>query len=438
MQSLDDIISSLSLNHVGGVNLGLERIERLLADIGNPEQKLPPIIHVAGTNGKGSVIAFLKAMAEAEGLKVHTYISPHLVSYRERITLGGELISEDYFADILKETAALNKNQEVSFFELVTAAAFLAFSRNPADLLLLETGLGGRLDATNVVSCPLASIITSVSRDHMQYLGNSLEEIAGEKIRILKPNSIGITAAASDSVNKVFMDYAAQTGSPLLKENHDWQITETPDGFFYNQDFYPRPSLRGQHQYHNAGLAITCAREVLHLKEESIRKGLLSASWPARLEPLKNGSLADKVQGTPWEIWIDGAHNEGAAKVLADFLPTWQDKRLHLVCGMLTTKEADVFLRTLAPFASSLHTVPIKSEEHNGYSASALAAIALKEGMPKVTISQNADEAINDIIAANSKSGGRILICGSLYLLGEILKETQASEVAVPLHRQAG
>lgn len=423
MQSLADIINTLSCSHAGGVNLGLERINRLLADMGNPETKLPPVIHVAGTNGKGSVIAFLRAMAEAEGLKVHTYTSPHLVSYTERITLAGERISDDYFAKLLKETAELNQGGEVSFFELITATAFLAFSRVPADLVLLETGLGGRLDATNVIARPLASIITSVSRDHMQYLGNTAEEIAAEKICILKPQSFGITAAASDSVNQVFMDYAAKIGSPLLREGHDWQITESPEGFFYNQDFYPRPSLLGKHQFHNAGLAITCAKKVLHLGEDSIKKGIETATWAGRLEHLQKGSLAAMTEGKPWDIWLDGAHNEGAAKALKDFLSAWQDKPLHLICGMLMSKEADVFMQTLAPFASSIHTLSITSDEHHAYSADDLAKIAKDSGAKNVTVSQNVCQAVQDIMAKYPE-GGRILICGSLYLLGEILADT--------------
>lgn len=423
MQSLEDIIISLSSKHAGGVNLGLSRIENLLSALGHPEEKLPPTIHVAGTNGKGSVIAFLRAMAEAEGLKVHTYTSPHLVSYRERITLASEMISEEYFCDLLKEVGSLKQSEGVSFFELITAASFLGFSRISGDLLLLETGLGGRLDATNVVSRPLASIITSISRDHMQYLGETLEAIAREKICILKRGSVGITARARGTVNEVFVDYASKIGSRLLMEDIDWEIKEGEEGFFYNSDYYSRPSLIGRHQYRNAGLAITCASKVLHFCDKSIRQGLATAIWPCRLELLQRGELFELIAGRGWEIWLDGAHNEGGAEALKDFLPFWGDKGLHLICGMLTSKEANVFMNKLSPFARSIHTVSIKSSEHIGYSGEALGEIAKASGMKEVRVSLNVKEAVKDIMSMNLE-GGRILICGSLYLLGEILANT--------------
>ena len=284
MTKTEEMLAHLGQKYDKAIVLGLERITALAACLGNPQDHLPKTIHVAGTNGKGSTIAFLKAMCEADDLKVHTYTSPNLADFKERIVINGEKISDDYFCELLErvDKAAIKNNLTPSFFELVTAAAFLGFAENPADVLLLETGLGGRLDATNIIKKPIASIITSISFDHVAILGDSLEKISFEKAHILKPDSLGIIAKTT--CPEVFTSYATKIGARLLFEGKDFSYeAKENEGFSYNGEDFPKPSLLGKHQYQNASLAITCARQALHLSDSAIRKGLSSATWPGRL-----------------------------------------------------------------------------------------------------------------------------------------------------------
>ena len=416
------MLARLGQKYDKAIVLGLERITALAACLGNPQDHLPKTIHVAGTNGKGSTIAFLKAMCEADGLKVHTYTSPNLADFKERIVLNGKKISDDYFCELLEKTdkTAAQNNLTPSFFELITAAAFLGFAENPTDVLLLETGLGGRLDATNIIKKPIASIITSISFDHVAILGDSLGKISIEKAHILKPDSLGIIAKTT--CPEVFTSYAAKIGARLLFEGKDFSYeAKENEGFSYNGEDFPRPSLLGKHQYQNASLAITCARQALHLSDSAIRKGLTSATWPGRLQKLVSGRLIGALPNKNWEIWIDGCHNEGAAKVLADFLPCFNDKPLFAVCGMLKSKDAHSFFKILAPLFNTVYTVPV-NDEHDAFSPAELADIITSVSGKPAKAAKNPLSAIEQIPKSQD---ARILICGSLYLLGEILKENR-------------
>ena len=422
MTKTEEMLAHLGQKYDKAIVLGLERITALAACLGNPQDHLPKTIHVAGTNGKGSTIAFLKAMCEADDLKVHTYTSPNLADFKERIVINGEKISDDYFCELLErvDKAAIKNNLTPSFFELVTAAAFLGFAENPADVLLLETGLGGRLDATNIIKKPIASIITSISFDHVAILGDSLEKISFEKAHILKPDSLGIIAKTT--CPEVFTSYATKIGARLLFEGKDFSYeAKENEGFSYNGEDFPKPSLLGKHQYQNASLAITCARQALHLSDSAIRKGLTSAIWPGRLQKLVFGTLIDALPNKNWEIWIDGCHNEGAAKVLADFLPRFSDKPLFAVCGMLKSKDAHSFFKILAPFFNTVYTVPI-NDEHDAFSPAELADIITSVSGKPAKAAKNPLSAIEQM---PKSTDARILICGSLYLLGEILKENR-------------
>ena len=424
---LQDKISSLLAKDRRNMVLGLGPITSLLDALGKPQEKIPPVIHIAGTNGKGSTVAFLRTMLEADGKKVHVYTSPHFVRWNERLVLAGQEVSDDYLFSLLQrvETAAEKHGIQCSFFEMLTVAAFLAFSEISADYVLLETGLGGRLDATNVTDNTLCSIVTSISKDHTDFLGDTCEKIAYEKACIIKENSVAIVAAAADSVIKVFRDYADLKHSRLLIEGRDFVVSDNVgDGFLYNNRLYPKPALLGRHQYHNAALAITAAREVLHLSDRAIKQGLQNVRWGGRLQQLKQGKVADMLPES-WELWIDGGHNEGAAAVLADFLPVWKDEPLFGVWGMITTKKPDEFIAPIAEFFSELYTVETGGGREC-YSCKELAETARKYGT-KATEAGNFVQAITQITEKQKAEKGRILIFGSLYLLGEVFKENGTS-----------
>lgn len=425
--NLQNKITSMLAKDRKVMTLGLDTIKALLNCLGNPERKMPPIIHIAGTNGKGSTVAFLRAMLQEEGKKVHVYTSPHFVRWNERIVVSGQIIADEYLAELLQkvEKTADENNISCSFFELLTAAAFTAFSEKTADYVLLETGLGGRLDATNAVKNTLCSIITSISKDHTDFLGDTLEQIAYEKACIIKENSTAIAAAAKPSVLKVFKDFAESKHSDLLVEGEDFILDDKDEnGFLYNDTYYSAPALLGRHQYHNAALAITAAKKVLGLSDEAIRKGLQSVRWDGRLQRLDSGKVANMLP-SGWELWIDGGHNQGAAQVLSDFLPTWQDKPLYGVWGMITSKNPDEFISPLTKFFKGIWTVGM-SAEHNCYSCRELAETAAKYGA-KTQESTDFLTAIRQITTQQKTEKGRILIFGSLYLLGDVLKENDAT-----------
>jgi dihydrofolate synthase/folylpolyglutamate synthase len=420
------VLERLTRLHPKIIDLSLSRVERLLSALGNPERRLPPVVHVAGTNGKGSVLAYLRAMFEASGRRVHVYTSPHLVHFNERIRLAGKLIDEDALVGLLEQCEIANDDLPITFFEITTAAAFLAFAQEPADLLLLETGLGGRLDATNVIERPLVTAITPISYDHMQFLGDTLAQIAGEKAGILKP---GVPAAIGPqplAAMQVIDAKAASLGCPLHRYARDWSVEPSAAGLVYEGRSgrleLPAPNLPGRHQLDNAGIALACLELMgprFTIGEGELARGLRHAEWPARLQRLTEGPLARMLPAGS-QLWLDGGHNQAAGEVLAEMAKGWQDRPLHLVFGMLDTKEPREFLRPLRPLVRSLVAVPVPGE-HASLSAAAAAEHARAVGI-SASEALDAQAAVADIVRQTPQPC-RILICGSLYLAGAVLAE---------------
>jgi len=421
----DAILMRLLALHPKIIDLSLARMERLLARLGNPERHVPPVIHIAGTNGKGSTLAMMRAMMEASGLKAHAYISPHLVRFHERIRLAGELISEPELVTLLEECEVANGTEPITFFEITTAAAFLAFARAPADYLLLEVGLGGRLDATNVIDRPAVSVITSIGLDHQQYLGETVEEIAREKAGILKRGCIGVLGVNSPEVREEVESVAERVGAPLKIAGQEWQ-SYTQHGRLVFQDEnglldLPLPGLHGPHQIDNAGNAIAALRVLndVRITEDAIAQGLRRVAWPARMQNLGKGHLRKFVsQGT--ELWLDGGHNGPAGPMVAQALRDLGKLRprpLVLVWGMLNSKLPGAFISNFKGLADEVIALTIP-DEVNGISADELAQVAGREGLQASTASsiQNALEQ-----ACSSHPAPRILVCGSLYLAGHVL-----------------
>jgi dihydrofolate synthase/folylpolyglutamate synthase len=415
------ILGRLSLLYPKIIDLSLDRVRDLMARLGDPQDHLPPVIHVAGTNGKGSTVAMLRAILEAAGYRVHAYTSPHLVRFNERIRLAGTLIQEPALVDLLEEIERVNAGAPITFFEITTAAAFLAFARNPADVVLLETGLGGRLDATNLVKAPAACVITPVSMDHMSYLGDTVAAIAGEKAGILKPGRPAVIGPQVPEALAVIEARAAAIGAPLFRAGSDWGAIPTAAGWRFegarmSLDL-PLPNLPGRHQIDNAGGVLACLERLgdLSVPQSAIRTGLAKIEWPARLQRLKTGPLVEGL-GAGIELWLDGGHNPSAGAALAVQAATWSDRPLHLVVGMLNNREPADFLGPLAPHLATLQAVEIPGEP-NGHDPEIVAAAARGLGIPT--------EIAPSVAAAIARIEGpaRILICGSLYLAGSVLAE---------------
>ncbi len=421
----DAILMRLLALHPKIIDLSLERMERLLARLGNPERKLPPIIHIAGTNGKGSTLAFMRAMMEAAGLKVHAYVSPHLVRFHERIRISGELIVESDLVALLEECEAANGTEPITFFEITTAAAFLAFARMPADYLLLEVGLGGRLDATNVVTQPAVSVITSIGLDHQQYLGETIEEIAREKAGILKHGCVGVLGANSPEVRNEIERVAAHVGVPLKISGQEWQAyAQHGRVVFQDEDGLldlPMPALAGLYQIDNAGNAIAALRVLddERITEYAIAEGLRKVTWPARMQNLGDGLLRNFVtQGT--EVWLDGGHNGPAGPVVAQALrdvAKCGPKPVVLIWGMLNTKNPGAFIMNFKGLADEVICLAIP-DEVNAISANELADVAKRNGL-RCSAAHSIPKALEHACA--SHPAPRILICGSLYLAGHVL-----------------
>ena len=408
------------------IDLSLGRVERLLDRLDNPQQKLPPVIHVAGTNGKGSVLAFLRAFLEAANYRVHAHTSPHLVRFNERIRLAGHLIEEDALSALLEECEVANGGAPITYFEITTVAALLAFARTPADIVLLETGLGGRLDATNVIDEPALTVITPISLDHQQFLGDTLAEIAGEKAGILKPCVPVICATQEAAARDVITAQASTLNSELIYEGRNWHMRAEPDDFIFEtrggKQKFPRPALAGDHQLNNAAQAIACARRLENfiVSDDAIRAGLRNVEWPARLQRLRTGLLVDILPGD-WELWLDGGHNIAAAEMIAAEAKTlWADAPLYLVFGMLNSKQPGEFLSVLAPSVSEVRTVAIPGEAAT-LIADEAAAAAKGVGI-KSSSANNVEEAVKSLVEIGPASA-RILICGSLYLAGTVLAD---------------
>ncbi len=421
----DAVLERLHHLHPKVIDLSLGRVQTLLGRLGNPQDALPPVVHVAGTNGKGSVLAFLRAMFEAAGLVCHVYVSPHLVQFNERVTVAGSPIGDQALIALLEECESVNGEDPITFFEITTAAAMLAFARTPADVTLLETGLGGRLDATNVIARPALTALTPISIDHQSYLGESLTAIAGEKAGILKPGYPCAVAAQATAASRVIGARARALGAPLFRAPTDWRVRAGAGGIVYRSRgkrlAFPAPALVGPHQVANAGLAIACAEILpdITVPDRAIGEGLVRAVWPGRLQKLTAGPLA-RILPRDWELWLDGGHNAAAGAALALQARVWREKPLHLIVGMMETKDAEGFLRALAPHSASLRAVAIPGHETCRDPAE-LAEIARRLGLDAQTCA--GVEAALRAIVGQAPQPARILITGSLYLAGEVLAE---------------
>jgi dihydrofolate synthase / folylpolyglutamate synthase len=416
----DAILDRMMTLHPKIIDLTLDRLWRLLDALGNPQNDLPPVIHIAGTNGKGSTQAMIRAGLEGMGKTVHAYTSPHLARFHERIRLAGELISEEALTAVLDECYAANNGENITYFEITTAAAMLAFSRTKADYTLLEVGLGGRLDATNVIDTPALTIITPVSVDHQQFLGETLAEIAGEKAGIIKRRVPCIIGPQDDAGLEVMEQVAARNMAPVLAYGQHWHVGTEAGRLVYQDENglldLPLPNLPGAHQVQNAGAALAALRH-LGADEAACEAAVTKAFWPARMQRLKGGPLIE-IAGDA-ELWLDGGHNPAAGEAIASVLSERGARSTHLICGMLNTKDIGGYLRPLAAHAKSLHAVSIPGESAT-LAASETAAAARAEGMVAFE-AESVAQALADIVAKDPNA--RVLICGSLYLAGAILRE---------------
>jgi dihydrofolate synthase/folylpolyglutamate synthase len=416
----DAILDRMMALHPKIIDLTLDRLWRLLDALGNPQNDLPPVIHIAGTNGKGSTQAMIRAGLEGMGKTVHAYTSPHLARFHERIRLAGELISEEALTAVLDECYAANNGENITYFEITTAAAMLAFSRTKADYTLLEVGLGGRLDATNVIDTPALTIITPVSVDHQQFLGETLAEIAGEKAGIIKRRVPCIIGPQDDAGLEVMEQVAARNMAPVLAYGQHWHVGTEAGRLVYQDENglldLPLPNLPGAHQVQNAGAALAALRH-LGADEAACEVAVTKAFWPARMQRLKGGPLIE-IAGDA-ELWLDGGHNPAAGEAIASVLSERGARSTHLICGMLNTKDIGGYLRPLAAHAKSLHAVSIPGESAT-LAAYETAAAARAEGMVAFE-AESVAQALADIVAKDPHA--RVLICGSLYLAGAILRE---------------
>ncbi len=427
--TLDALVARMALTVPAGWVFGLERMTRLLARLGDPHRALPPTIHVAGTNGKGSTTATLRALLEAAGRTVHVFTSPHLVRFNERIRVAGRLADDAMLIDAIGRAETANAGEPITFFELTTAAAFLLFAEHPADACLLEVGLGGRLDATNVIPAPRVSVVTSISLDHEKFLGSTLAAIAAEKAGIVKPDRPVVAAPQADEVADVLERAAARARAPLFLGGRDWTTT-LEDGRLVHRsergllDLAP-PRLLGPHQIVNTGTALAALEAAgWEFPEETLARGLAAVDWPARMQRLASGPLvAHAPAGT--ELWLDGGHNPGAGAVIAATLADL-DRRaprpLHLVLGMLETKDPLGFLAPFAGSIATLSTVPVAGDGHPGRDPEALAQM-VADGLRLPAKAHATVAAALEAIPKTGEPPPRILICGSLHLAGEVLRE---------------
>jgi dihydrofolate synthase / folylpolyglutamate synthase len=432
MRTSDELLAELRQLHPRLIDLSLGRIEALLAKLGNPERRLPPVIHVAGTNGKGSITAFLKAMLQAAAKRVHVYTSPHLVRFHERIELAGSdgrarPIGEAELVALLERVQRVNAGSAITFFEITTAAAFLAFAERPADAVLLEVGLGGRLDATNVVARPALSVITPVSLDHTDKLGPTVTEIAGEKAGILKPGVTAVVSRQPDDAAVAIEAAAQRVRAPLIMWGQDYESFEQRGRLVYQSPErlmdLPLPALMGQHQIINAGTAVAAALQLksLGLTDAAIERGLVEVRWLARMQALNNGPLSRLlVPGS--ELWLDGGHNPAGAEAVAQTLAELEErspKPVGLVVGMMGQKDAPAFFEHFRGLVRRVVTVPVPGAHDLPRDPRALADIAAAAGFA----AEPAAGVEAGIRRLQQAEGGplRILICGSLYLAGQVL-----------------
>ena len=434
MNAYEPIINRLLTLHPKRIDLSLDRMWRILDKLGHPERRIPPVIHVAGTNGKGSTVAFMRAVLEAAGRSVHVYTSPHLVRFNERFRLGaqnpqesgGKLVSDEALADALMECERANGSEPITVFEIETAAAFLLFARNPADVTLLEVGLGGRLDATNVIDKPLACAITPISMDHLEFLGDTIEKIAAEKAAILKRDVPAAIAPQSDAVLAVIEKEALRVRAPLRVAGEHWNVHGERGRLVYQDDDglldLALPKLVGRHQTDNAGTAIAALRASgLGLPLAAFEAGLARAEWPARMQRLAQGKLKALLPPES-ELWLDGGHNADGARAVAVALGDLEERvprPLVMIVGMLTTKDSSGFLRNFAGLARRVIAVPIPRQEKS-VPAETLVDIARSVGIPAES-RDTLEMALAAVVRLDLAPAPRVLITGSLYLAGEVL-----------------
>lgn len=416
----DIILERMMALHPKVMDLTLDRVWHLLKALGNPQNDLPPVIHVAGTNGKGSTQAMIRAGLEAEGKRVHAYTSPHLAWFHERIRLAGDLISEPDLTAVLDECYAANDGAEITYFEITTCAALLAFARKQADYTLLEVGLGGRLDATNVVERPALTIITPVSMDHEQYLGNTIAKIAAEKAGIIKHGVPCVVARQEPEGMEAIEEAAARQAAPLLAYGQQWHVGPDRDRVSFQDETglvdLPLPNLPGAHQIMNAGTAVAALRH-LGFGEAACEAAVTQAYWPARMQRLKSGPLVEAAPHA--ELWLDGGHNPAAGSALSLHLASLPKRPTYLICGMLNTKDVAGFLSPFKGTVDGLVAVSIPGEA-NTLDASTTAEIAADVGLQS-SVSEDVRAALRHVTGKTPYA--RVLICGSLYLAGSILRE---------------
>ncbi|MDZ7629579.1 MAG: folylpolyglutamate synthase/dihydrofolate synthase family protein [Parvularculaceae bacterium] len=406
------------------IDLGLDRVHRILARLGDPHRRLPPVFHVAGTNGKGSTCAYLRAILEASGARVHVFTSPHLVNYRERVVLAGSEISDAAFISAITRVDEAAGADDLTLFETITCAAFAAFAETPADFLVLEVGLGGRLDATNVIDKPLAAVVTPIALDHQNFLGDTIAEIAGEKAGIFRRAAPAVVGPQTPEAMAVFERAAARAGAGFFAHGTAWTAWAENGRLIYQDDIglsdLSPPRLVGAHQFMNAALAVAAIRASgLPLTDEVLSAGLTSARWPARLQRLKTGPLV-KAIGPRSELWLDGGHNPHAARALASALADFEEKNsrpLILIAGMQESKDAEGFFAAFAGLASTVFTV--QADHAGARTADDVARAAERAGIPAYPCGSLIEA------ASLARGGGaaRVLICGSLYLAGEVLRQ---------------
>jgi dihydrofolate synthase/folylpolyglutamate synthase len=414
-------LDRLSMISPAGDRLGLERIRQLLDRLGGPQDRLPPVFHVAGTNGKGSTCAFLRSCLEAAGYKVHVFTSPHLVRFNERIRIAGRLIDDEQLANLLTEVIGAGTDLEPSFFEVATAVAILAFSRTPADACILEVGLGGRLDATNVIEHPLVTAITDLGLDHQDFLGRRLSDIAGEKAGIAKSGVPLVTQNYQPRIARRIEEIATVAGAIWKPRGRNWDAMVRKDRLSYRDENgeldLPLPSLPGPHQVRNAWLAIAMLRhqEVLPVSPDALARGTTTANWPGRLQLLGPGPLTARLPGK--RVWVDGGHNRGCALAVAAQMAGLAP--FDLIFALTRTRRIADVLGPLAPLVRKAHTIPLPGHPHHDprdIAALAQAKIGPREYYPAYTL----DQAI-DRLAKDPDSTSDVLIFGSLYLAGEVL-----------------
>ena len=416
-----------SLHHpmLASIDLKLDRMLRLLAILGNPQKRIPPVIHVAGTNGKGSLLANLQSILQMAGYKVHKYTSPHLVHFRERIVLAGRDIEEAHILNIVKHVSSQLQSQPATFFEATTAIAFLAFSEKPADVLLLETGMGGRLDATNVVEKPILTAITPIAVDHREYLGKTIAAIAGEKAGIIKSGVPCVIGRQEAEAAAVLEEKAKIVSASLYRSGHEWHHTHGE----YKSDkryIHFKPSLNGLFQYDNSATAIACLDMLPQFKvtDKQIIEGIAGVHWPARLQHITSGALVTLANGH--QLWLDGGHNPQGGQVLGAWMAE-QQHDIHVICGMMKGKDAKAYLQHIAPYLQSLHAVAIPNES-SSHSSSSLASEAKTLGIDAYE-SASVEKALQTI-TSHAKNPSIICICGSLYLAGHVLHINASQKAA--------